>query len=263
MSASIWNPAQYERFKAEREQPFHDLAALVRRDRPVRRAVDLGCGTGELTRRLHESLDCAETTGVDLSETMLARAAAFARSGLRFERSSIQAFASQAPQGAYDLVFSNAALHWLDDHPALFAKLVRLLAPGGQLAVQMPAMHAFATHTLAAALAREAPFAVALHGYVGQTPVLEPEAYARLLYERGMREASVRLQVYGHELPDRAAVLEWVQGTTLTGYAERLAPDLFERFLKTYAERLLAALPDERPFFFPFKRILLAARKPS
>jgi len=47
-----WDPAQYERFKAQRSQPFWDLIDLVQ---PVRieRAVDLGCGTGELTDELH------------------------------------------------------------------------------------------------------------------------------------------------------------------------------------------------------------------
>ena len=43
-----WNPEQYRRFAAERAQPFHDLLALIERG-AIRRAVDLGCGPGELT----------------------------------------------------------------------------------------------------------------------------------------------------------------------------------------------------------------------
>ncbi len=59
----MWNPEQYERFKTERAQPFHDLLALVE-PRPGMRVVDLGCGTGELTRLMHEQLEAAETLGV-------------------------------------------------------------------------------------------------------------------------------------------------------------------------------------------------------
>jgi SAM-dependent methyltransferase len=51
----VWNPAQYGKFRDERAAPFHDLLALVRRG-GTPRVVDLGCGTGELTRVAHEAL---------------------------------------------------------------------------------------------------------------------------------------------------------------------------------------------------------------
>ncbi|MEP6895987.1 MAG: trans-aconitate methyltransferase, partial [Chloroflexota bacterium] len=46
-----WNPNQYHKFQAERSAPFYDLLALVE-VRPNLKAIDLGCGTGELTRQL-------------------------------------------------------------------------------------------------------------------------------------------------------------------------------------------------------------------
>ena len=75
--ASSWDPAQYDRFRDERQQPFFDLLALVE-PRPGMRVVDLGCGTGELTRTLHQRLAAADTLGIDASETMLARSTEFA-----------------------------------------------------------------------------------------------------------------------------------------------------------------------------------------
>ena len=146
---STWNPEQYNRFRAERQQPFYDLLALVR-PRPRMRVVDLGCGTGELTRIVHETLGAGETLGLDSSETMLADSDAHALAGLRFARVDIAEFAAAA---AYDLVFSNAALHWLPDHPALFARLTAALASEGQLAVQMPFNFDHPSHTVAAAVA--------------------------------------------------------------------------------------------------------------
>jgi trans-aconitate methyltransferase len=65
-----WDPRQYDKFEREREQPFYDLLALVHRSTGMR-VVDLGCGTGKLTRVLHERLDARETIGLDRSEKML------------------------------------------------------------------------------------------------------------------------------------------------------------------------------------------------
>ena len=115
----MWNPEQYERFKAERAQPFRDLLSLVEHGSRMR-VVDLGCGTGELTRELHEHLHAAETIGVDNSETMLLKSKAFGGEMLRFERGDIEAFVADRP---FDLVFSNAALHWVPNHATLFARL--------------------------------------------------------------------------------------------------------------------------------------------
>ena len=60
-----WDPQQYQRFQAQRAQPFHDLLALVEHLPPDARVADLGCGTGELTRHLHDTLAPRETFGVD------------------------------------------------------------------------------------------------------------------------------------------------------------------------------------------------------
>jgi trans-aconitate 2-methyltransferase len=252
-----WDPSQYERFRDERSLPFFDLLALVR-GRPGLRVVDLGCGTGELTRRLHEHLYARETLGIDSSDAMLAKAQAHAGGGLSFEKRSIDAFAD-APGDPWDVVFSNAALHWVSAHDELVAKLTRALAPGGQIAIQVPAAHDHPSHIAAAEVAREEPFAKALRGYVRYAPVLLPEQYAHLLDALGYREQQVRLQVYGHRLESRDQVVEWMKGSLLTGYEKRLSPELFARFLARYCEVLMPRLPDTRPHFFPFKRILFWA----
>jgi trans-aconitate 2-methyltransferase len=254
-----WNPEQYERFRSERSQPFFDVLSLVRA-RPGLRVVDLGCGTGELTRRLHEHLYARETLGVDNSDAMLAKAQAHAGGGLSFEKRDIAGFA-EAPGGPWDLVFSNAALHWISGHDELVAKLTRALAPGGQIAIQVPAAHDHPSHVAAAEVAREEPFAKALGGYVRYAPVLPPEQYAHLLDALGYREQHVRLQVYPHRLESREQVVEWMKGSLLTDYEKRLSPELFARFLSRYREILMPRLPDTRPHFFPFKRVLFWAAR--
>lgn len=252
-----WNPAQYAKYRDERAQPFHDLLALVQ-PQPDMRVVDLGCGPGELTRELHETLGARATVGVDNSPAMLAQAAAFAGEGLRFEHADLGKFTEP---GAYDLVFANAALQWSPDHPALLTRLTACLAPGGQLAVQVPANDDAPSHALAAVVARESPFREALGGFTRVSPVLAPEAYATVLHQLGYPQQTVRLQVYGHLLGSRDDVIEWVRGTWLTAYEKRLPAELWPAFLERYREALFAQIPDDRPFFYPFKRILFWGRR--
>ncbi len=256
MADTDWNPTQYERFRDERRQPFFDLLALVP-PHPGMRIVDLGCGTGELTRLLHDRLQAVETLGLDSSASMLERSQAFAGNGVRFETGDLTAFAPAAP---YDLVFSNAALHWAPAHPELLARLTAFVCAGGQLAVQVPANQDHLTHRVAAALATEKPFRSVLDGYIGQPGVLRPEEYAAVLDGLGYREQHVRLQVYVHHLPSRDDVVEWVKGTTLVDFQKRLGPELFAQFLDRYRQQLLPQLEDTQPYFYPFKRILFWAQ---
>lgn len=252
-----WNPEQYERFRDEREAPFEDLFALVRPAKGMR-IVDLGCGTGRLTAALHQRLGAASTLGVDSSAAMLAKAGALAEGGLAFLRADIEHF---APAQAFDLAFSNAALHWLDDQRHVLARITGWLAPGGQLAVQVPANFDHASHRLAAEVALEAPFADALEGWTRGSPVLAPEDYATCLYELGFAEQRVQLVVYPHVLASGAELCEWVRGTLLTAYESRLPGALFAAFLERYRARILAEVGAEGPLFYPFKRILLWGRR--
>jgi len=254
---------QYERFRAERAQPFHDLLGLLE-PVPGGRVVDLGCGTGALTGLLHERMGAASTLGVDRSLRMLRDARQATPVGLSFLAADL-ARLPVASEERFDVVFSNAALHWVDDHPALLAALAARLTPGGQLAVQVPDNDGYATHVVAAELAAEEPHRTELGGHVRRTPVLAPGAYRELLRGLGLLDVRVRLEVYTHLLDGPADVVEWVRGTLLTDYEQRLAPESFERFLVAYRERLLAVLPSPEPgtpFVYPFRRILLCATRP-
>lgn len=253
-----WDPAQYRTFAEERNQPFFDLLALVR-PVPGGEVVDLGCGDGRLTSILHERTGAARTTGIDSSEAMLAAAGAHAGDGLVFEQGDIASFARPV-----DVVFSNAALHWVPGHEELLARLAGCLGPGGQLAVQVPRNADHPSHLVAAEVADEEPFVAAMGGVAPADPVLgvlAPEAYAELLFSLGFAEQHVRLQVYGHALGSSADVVEWVRGTTLTRFRSRLPEDLFAEFLERYRERLLARIGDTSPYFYAFKRVLMWARK--
>ena len=246
----MWSPEQYERFKTERQQPFRDLVSLVE-PHPHMRIADLGCGTGELTGELHTHFGAAETVGVDSSASMLAKAETFAGGTLRFEQQDIETWSTEQP---FDLILSNAALHWVPDHAAVITRLAGFLARGGQLAIQMPANDSHASHTTAAEIAVK----------FGAEPrpdyLLPVERYAELLHELGFKRPHVRMQVYGHLLDSTDDVVEWVRGALLTDYARQLG-DRFPAFVDEYRRELLARLGAQEPYLYTYKRILIWAMK--
>jgi len=254
-----WNPAQYDKFQREREQPIFDLVSFIR-TLPGMRVVDLGCGTGKLTRELHERLAARGTIGIDRSARMLeGTRSSELPAGLTFETGAIEDF--PGARGTFDLIFSNAALHWVEDHDAVLARLAGALAPSGQLAFQVPAQHDYPSHRTAEELTEIEPFRTALAGWHRPQPVLQPEAYARLLYRLGFADPVVHHVIYPHVLGSRDEVVEWMKGTLLTEYARHLPVELFAPFVEEYRARLVRQLPDARPFFFPFNRILCWGQK--
>jgi trans-aconitate 2-methyltransferase len=255
-----WDPDQYHRFRAERSAPFFDLLALVQAvDAP--RLADLGCGTGELTADAHRALHARETVGIDRSSAMLERAQALDVDGLTFAQGDIATFAPATP---FDVIISNAALQWCPDHPAVLTRWAAALTARGQLAVQMPTNADHPSHRVSGEVAHEQPFLDAFAGEPPPDPVLgvaKPEEYSELLDAIGFSEQHVRLQVYPHHLESSADVVEWVKGTSLTRFKERLTPELNDLFVERYRERLVQELGDRRPYLYTFKRILLWARR--
>ncbi len=248
---SHWDPEQYHRFNRERAEAFHDLLSGVE-PIPGGYAVDLGCGTGDLTRRLHEFTNASSTIGIDNSPTMLAQSQSVG--GLTFQEIDISAFTPAQP---LDLVFSNAALQWLPQHEILIAGISKWLKPGGQMAVQVPANQHHISHTLAANIAQQQFDCPAR-----RPSVLTAEAYSILLDRLGFEHHAVRVQIYLHHLPGPEALVEWVEGTLLKAYRSRMDEPTFEAFNREYREALLDTLPRERPYRLTFPRILMHAKMP-
>lgn len=255
-----WNPQQYEKFKDQRSQPFFDLMALLQ---PVKSAsaIDLGCGTGELTLQLHKHLLSSETVGIDSSVEMLRKAQAIndgETSGLRFEQKNIESWSAPT---SVDVIFSNAALQWCAHHNELFVNLKNNLRPGGQIAIQMPMNHDYPTHLIAHEMSREEPWASLLkQPYQQQSELLKSEQYAEMLFKLGFQEQNIFFKVYGHSLGSREDVIEWVKGSLLTHFKSQLAATDYDQFLREYRKRVFAVLADEKPFFYTFKRLFIWAK---
>ena len=247
-----WNPELYHKFQKERFEPFKDLIDLIR-VREGMTVIDLGCGTGELTNMVSELLPESQVLGIDSSPEMLEQASQNKSRRLSFELCPIE----KVP-GKWDLVFSNAAIQWVENHRALIPRLVSLLKPGGQIAVQLPANHTHPTQKLIAEVAGEEPFRTALDSWQREFSVLRIREYAELLYESGAREINVFEKIYPHVLDDVEAIVDWLSGTALIPYLDRLPEAMHKDFLSTYSDRLRSQYP-EVPIFYPYQRIFFSA----
>jgi trans-aconitate 2-methyltransferase len=258
-TSTRWDPAQYARFERERAQPFFDLVARLP-EGPVRHAVDLGCGSGELTGTLAERWPAASITGVDSSEAMLERASAQApHPRVRFVRGDLREW---RPEAKLDRLVSNAALQWVGGHEDLLARFASWLAPGGALAIQMPDNDAEPTHTILAGLWRDPRFASRLGDAPPERRVQPGSWYGERLLALGC-EVDVWRTTYLHRLPGADDVVEWVKGTALRPVLSRLAGAELDAFLALYTERIRAAYPGgPHGTWFPFPRLFVVARRP-
>jgi trans-aconitate 2-methyltransferase len=252
----MWDPEVYLAFADQRARPFYDLLSWVGAERP-RRVVDLGCGAGNLTLQLPRRWPEAVIEALDNSPEMVAAAK---ERGVDATMADLRTW---KPWPDTDVVISNAALHWVPDHPELMVRWAGQLATGSWIAVQMPGNFETPSHAAVRAVARREPFAKALRDVpfrVGAV-VHTPAYYADLLMQRGCGVDAWET-TYLHQLTGEHPVLDWISGTALLPVRDRLSDDGWQQFRQELIPLLADAYP-ARPdgiTFFPFRRIFIVAQ---
>lgn len=251
-----WQPDQYLRFADHRLRPALDLLEHIAVQAPAR-VIDLGCGAGNVTRLLRERWPDAVLTGVDGSAEMLQRART-AFDGGHWVEARIEEWAPDEP---VDVLFSNAALHWVDDHRKLLARLAGWIAPGGVLAVQMPGNFEAPSHRAIRELAAAPEWRERLES-ARMGAVLDPADYHHLLAAHFPR-VDLWEAVYWQRLQGEGSVLEWLRGTTLVPYLQRLDGSEGARFCDALGARLTMAYPVDADgsVLFPFRRLFFVASR--
>jgi len=238
-----WNARQYLKFEDERTRPARDLLAQV----PVAAGdaeapglvVDLGCGPGNSTELLAERFPGAEILGLDTSPDML-EAARQRLPGARFELADASTFTLPRPAR---LIFANAVLQWVPDHPQLLPRLMSMLAPGGALAVQMPDNLHEPSHVAMRETAMSGPWGDRLALATGARTVLPPPTAYYDMLAPVARRVDVWHTIYNHALEGVPAIVEWVKGTGLRPFIDPLEGDERVQFLEDYAARLVEPYP--------------------
>jgi trans-aconitate 2-methyltransferase len=252
-----WNPEQYLKFADHRLRPAVDLLNRVAVTAPSV-VYDLGCGAGNVTRLLRARWPQSRIVGVDSSPEMLDKA----RTAVPEVEWVLRDLTTWSPDQPADVIFSNATLHWLDDHQTLFPRLFGLLRPGGTLAVQMPRNHGAPSHTEMVATARSGHWAARLEGTVRESPVRPPAFYWDVLSGHGAA-LDVWETEYLHVLHGEAPVVQWTMGTALKPLLDELDEPDRSAFLAEYARRMADAYPrrSDGATLFPFRRLFLIAKR--
>ncbi len=248
-----WDPDRYLRFASHRTRPGIELLARIP-DIDARRIVDLGCGTGDLTVLLTQRWPDAQVIGIDSSPDMVDRARSHHSSGT-WSVEDISTWASDAP---LDVIYSNAALHWIDDHRSLFRRLRSYVSDRGVFAAQMPDNWAEPTHRIPAEVLDSGGWPDAARSALLRDRLSTVDDYVRWLQPAAV---DAWRTTYYHRLSGEDPVWTWVTGSILRPVLDRLTPAQRERFAGECRERYRVAYPPDHnsSVTLPFSRLFLVA----
>ena len=253
-----WDAGQYLKFEDERTRPAADLLRRV----PLTSAqlcVDLGCGPGNSTELLVGRFPQARVTGLDSSAAMIAQA----RKRLPDVIFSEMDLQKWNPPERFDLIYANAVLQWVPNHPALLSRLVSFLKTGGCLAVQMPDNLDEPSHQLMTETARNGPWSEVFATRATPRETLgSPEDYYAWLQRAGCR-VDIWRTTYIHALDSANAIVEWFKATGLKPFLDPLPSDRRAAFLKQYEAEIANAYPSQADgkVLLRFPRLFFVAQR--
>lgn len=253
-----WNPQIYNQFKDIRNQPFYDLINFITEE-SQQNCIDIGCGIGEQTFILSNKLKNGQFLGVDSSEAMLSESSQFKNDRLAFKIATTEDVLDTKQK--WDLIFSNAALQWSDNHQTLFPDLLSLLNPNGQIAIQMPMQSDNILNQILLTLVQEQPFNDYLSGWKRESTMLSIDQYAAIMYDAGLINLQIIQKVYPIIAQSSQELLNFISGSALIPYLDKLQEDQKEEFITVYKSRIEQKFP-KFPAIYAFKRLLLYGRKP-
>lgn len=258
-----WHAAQYTMFERERTRPVRDLLSAVPDDprRAPRKVIDIGCGPGNSTELLASKASDATVLGLDSAPDMI-DAARKRLPTLRFELADLADTQAWGAHGPFDLILANAVLQWLPDHPTLFPRLLRNLAPGGYLAVQMPDNLDEPAHRLLHATAARGPWVDALSA-VAPREQHDASWYYDLLAPH-CAQVDVWRTTYHHVLAGGTdAVLEWFRGSAVRPFVAALQEPQRSEFVAQYRAALATGYPPraDGSVLLPFPRLFMVAQR--
>lgn len=252
-----WNPNMYLKFGRERTQPAIDLLSQIEIEAP-RRIIDIGCGPGNSTILLKYRWPDADITGIDLSQAMIEQAKKD-YPDIRFITGDAGGDLSHL--GWFDVLFANASLQWIPDHPHLIPRLFGMVNPGGVFAAQIPQFDrmpiACTLHDTASSPKWKGYFADLKPGYL----FCPDESYYDLL----CRESSgidLWTTDYYHVMDNHNRIIEMMRSTGIKPYLDRLTPEQGAEFCGDILEGLKNDYPvrADNKVLYPFKRFFVIAK---
>jgi trans-aconitate 2-methyltransferase len=258
MAGADWKAETYHRISApQRAWGEQVLARLELAGDET--ALDAGCGTGRLTRRLAERLPRGRVVALDASPAMLEVAQRELRDlGDRISFVRADLGRDPLPEGM-DLVFSTAAFHWVHDQDALYAGIARALVPGGRLHAQCGGAGNLArAHSRIVEIGQREPFASHFAGMTEPWVFATPKETEARLVRSGFEVTSVALEDAPTPFPDAASYSEFVGSVVLRPFLAQLPVELHTELV---AELTARAEHDTPPLSLDYVRLNMQARK--
>jgi len=243
-----WSASQYLKFRNQRTHAAFDLVGQLPLFSPAR-VVDLGCGPGNSTAVLASRFPDADISGVDSSPDMLDRARR-TLPRIHFVQADLRTYEPDA-EPCVDLLFSNAAFHWMRRGERLHTiiRLLKTQKPGCVFAFQMPDYHNEPSHRAMRDTARaEGPWREYFQKLDVQDrpeldPIESPSEYYNALIPY-CDKVDVWHTYYQHVMEGPRDIVEWVKGSGLQPFLNVLPNAVLrDDFLQAYEMRLEAAYP--------------------
>lgn len=230
-----WNSNQYTKFEKERTQPSVDL--IHRINILPESILDIGCGPGNSTNQLYEYFPKANILGIDSSDNMLDKAEK-SYPHLKFRKCFIPDDIESIEN--FDLIFSNACLHWIPDHKNLFPKLMSKLNRGGMFAVQMPLVQNAMFYKILNKLISTDKWKKLRDIHIFYN--LEPNETYDIL-SKISKNVTMWDTTYYHIVPSHSSVIDWYKGSGLRPYLDILNQTEKSEFLSELLEMIKNNFP--------------------
>lgn len=240
-----WNPADYAAHSASQQVWARELIAKLK-PRGDERILDVGCGDGKITAELSLAVSRGAVVGIDSSPDMVRFARGRFGSG-QFPNLEFRVMDARRLEfeGGFDLVFSNATLHWVDDHRAFLRGAAACLRPGGRLVVSCGGKGN--AHEVFNALRPELRSARWRKYFRRlETPYFfySPEEYLEWLPHFEFDSADVQLASRDAVHEGREGFAAWLR-TTWLPYTQRVPGELREEFIAGVVNRYVAKHPPD------------------
>ena len=240
-----WNAADYAANSVVQQTWARELIAPLRL-RGDEHVLDVGCGDGKVTAEIARAMPRGEVVGVDASADMIA----FAQQNFSAKQNPNLEFRVMDARhvsfaGKFDLVFSNAALHWVDDHQAFLRGAASVLKPGGRLILSCGgkgnAHDVFLALRPEMRLNRWRKF---FRNLAKPYFFYSPADYEKWLPRFGFKSNRLQLAPKDAVYNGRDGFAAWLR-TTWLPYVQRVPEDLQKEFIGGIADRYLAKHPPD------------------
>lgn len=238
-----WDAKEYHKSSAEQQKWAEELIEKLKL-RGNERVLDIGCGDGKVTAKIAECVPKGSVVGIDSSDEMVH----FASENFPAERFPNVTFKKMDAKdlsfdNEFDIVFSNACLHWVVDHLPVLTKIKSSLKPAGRILIQMGGKgNAVKIFEVLKEMLEDEKWGKFFNGFSFPYGFYDVEEYKKWLNETGLKAIRVELIPKDMTQKGKEGLLGWIR-TTWLPYIQRLPEELQEEFINELTDRYIEKCP--------------------